>query len=120
MLKPKQETGVTPGPVVEAPEEVSEETLESAAAVDRPEAQPGSLGTTVVSLGDATQAGSWLKTPLVANTRPGKVWYNGRWAAVTLIPIEGESGSGSRMSLQAMQLLSLPLTGLTEVEVTAD
>lgn len=118
MMKPTSQT--SPGPVVAAPEEVSEETLASVDVKERPVAAAGSLGNTVVSLGDAAEPGSWLKTPLVAQTRPGKVWYKGRWAAVTLIPIAGESGSGSRMSLQAMQLLSLPLTELTEVEVTAE
>lgn len=116
----KPDTVASSGPVVEAPKEVSEETLADISETDRPVAAAGSLGTTVVSLGDAAESGSWLKTPLVATTRPGKVWYKGRWAAVTLIPIAGESGAGSRMSLQAMQLLSLPLTELTEVEVTAE
>lgn len=119
-FKPFPRKTAVPAPVVAVPEEVSEETLGTATEVERPVAAAGSLGKTVVSLGDATESGSWLKTPLVAQTRPGKVWYKGRWAAVTLIPIAGESGAGSRMSLQAMQLLSLPLTELTEVEVTAE
>ncbi len=118
MLNANQRTTAAPGPIVAGPEEVSEESLTPSTTTTQPVAA-GSLGKTVVSLGDAAEPGSWLKTPLVAQTRPGKVWYKGRWAAVTLIPIAGESGSGSRMSLQAMQLLSLPLTELTEVEVSA-
>lgn len=88
--------------------------------VDRPEAGSGSLGITVASLGTAAEPGLWLKTPLVAKTRPGKVTYQGKSVAVRLIPIEGQSGSGSRMSLAAMQSLAIPLTELAEVQVSAD
>lgn len=79
----------------------------------------GELGATVVSLGAAGEPGMWLKTPLVTQTQKGRVYHNGLWLAVTLIPIEGEAGAGSRMSLSAMRALELPLTELTEVRVTA-
>lgn len=87
---------------------------------DRPDARSGPLGVTIVSLGTATEPGMWLKTPLVARTRPGKVSWSGKSVAVSLIPIEGESSAGSRISLQAMQALGMPLTELTEVQVSAD
>lgn len=80
----------------------------------------GELGTTVVSLGAAGEPGIWLKTPLVDRERKGRVYHDGLWLAVTLIPIEGPSTAGSRMSLSAMRALELPLTELTEVRVTAD
>ena len=94
--------------------------LDEAVVEDRPEARSGPLGATIVSLGTATEPGMWLKTPLVAKTRPGKVSWSGKSVAVSLIPIEGESGAGSRISLQAMQALGMPLTELTEVQVSAD
>ena len=80
----------------------------------------GSLGTTVVSLGAAGEPGMWLKTPLVDRERKGRVYHDGLWLAVTLMPIEGPPTAGSRMSLSAMRALELPLTELTEVRVTAD
>ena len=96
------------------------EGLGEEVSVDRPVAPSGPLGGTVVSLGTATEPGLWLKTPLVAKTRPGRVIWAGKTLALTLVPIEGESGAGSRISLQAMQALGMPLTELTEVQVYAD
>lgn len=80
-----------------------------------------SLGRTVASLGAPTEPGFWLKTPLVKAEGPGRVVYaaTGKSAAVTLIPIEGPSTAGSRMSLAALRLIGAPLTGLPEVEVYA-
>ncbi|WP_270729173.1 hypothetical protein [Shimia sp. Alg240-R146] len=121
VLKRKPETAAStvPSDTSETRPVVRPETTDEGDETDRAVAAPGSLGRTVVSLGDAAEAGSWLKTPLVATTRPGRVTHKGKWVAVTLIPIDGASGAGSRMSLQAMHLLGLPLTELTEVEVIA-
>ncbi len=82
----------------------------------------GKLGTTVASLGDAAQPGLWLKTPLVRAEQPGRIRSveTGQSVAVTLIPIEGPETAGSRLSLAAMQAIGASLTGLPEVEVTAD
>ncbi|MBS9716725.1 hypothetical protein ACFFUT_17015 [Pseudohalocynthiibacter aestuariivivens] len=76
------------------------------------------LGSTVVSLGDPTEAGFWLKTPLVNTARAGRVYYgaNGRSVNVDLLPIDG---AGSRISLAAMRLLDAPLASLPEVTVYA-
>jgi len=76
------------------------------------------LGSTVVSLGDPTEAGFWLKTPLVDSARAGRVYYgsNGRSVNVDLLPIDG---AGSRISLAAMRLLDAPLSSLPEVTVYA-
>ncbi|WP_121629986.1 hypothetical protein [Tropicibacter alexandrii] len=73
------------------------------------------LGTTVVSLGDPTQPGFWLETPLVSATEQGRVVYpvTGKSAQVELRPSE----TGSRISLAAMRLIEAPLTDLPEVEV---
>ena len=84
-------------------------------------AQEKSLGTTVASLGDPTQAGFWIKTPLVSAPAKGRVVYpgNGKSAQVDLIPIEGPDTAGSRLSLAAFRIIEAPLTGLPEVEVFA-
>ncbi|MEM6373591.1 MAG: hypothetical protein AAF727_12535 [Pseudomonadota bacterium] len=79
----------------------------------------GTLGRTIASLGDAAQPGMWLKTPLVAATRQGRVFYpaTDRSVEVTLIPIEGPPTAGSRMSLAAMQALGASPVDLIEVDV---
>jgi hypothetical protein len=100
------------------PAEESVEALPEAEAEEAP-ALAGELGSTIVSLGAAGEPGMWLKTPLVDREQKGRVYHNGLWLAVTLIPIEGEATAGSRMSLAAMRALELPLTELTEVRVTA-
>lgn len=85
-----------------------------------PSAASGPLGTTIASLGSPAETGLWLKTPLVAQTGPGRVQAaSGASVNVTLIPIDGANTAGSRMSLQAMQALGLPLTDLAEVSVFA-
>ena len=86
-----------------------------------PEVSIGTLGRTVASLGNAAEPGLWLKTPLVQTEQPGTVYYpaTNKSVKVTLIPIEGPVTAGSRLSLQAMQDLGAPLTGLPEVDVLA-
>ena len=77
------------------------------------------LGMTIASLGAVTEPGIWLKTPLVTSPAKGRVEYpaKGTAVAVDLIPLEGEPGAGSRLSLAAMRLLEADLTGLPEVRV---
>ena len=87
----------------------------------RPEpTSSGFLGKTVVTLGDATRDGFWLETPLVDAPAKGKVRYpaSGREVKVDLIPRAGAVSAGSSLSLGAMRLLNVPLTGLAEVEVS--
>ncbi len=107
-------------PVAIAQPDTKPEQIDGGDLLDRPTASSGPLGTTIVSLGTPTEPGMWLKTPLVANSRPGKVRWKGNNLAVTLIPIEGTSGAGSRISLSAMQALGMMLTELLEVQVFAD
>ncbi|AHM04384.1 hypothetical protein roselon_02033 [Roseibacterium elongatum DSM 19469] len=45
---------------------------------------------------------------------------DGTVVAMTLIPSGGERGSGSRLSLQAMQALGIALTDLPTVTVLSD
>lgn len=78
-------------------------------------------GFTVASLGDATQPGLWIETPLVDRERVATVVApNGTTVEVTARPSGGERGSGSRLSLAAFQALGLNLTSLPTVTVIAD
>ena len=84
-----------------------------------PEVSIGTLGRTIASLGNPGEPGLWLKTPLVSAARNGRV-YNpaiNQTIAVTLIPIEGPSTAGSRLSLAAMQALGASPADLVEVDV---
>lgn len=78
----------------------------------------GTLGTTIASLGNAAEPGIWLKTPLTKTAGPGKVSYNGKTVTAQLIPIDGPATAGSRASLQLLQQLGAPITGLPELTVS--
>lgn len=95
---------------------------ERAAAMAAPEpAGEAKLGRTIAALGSPAKPGFWLETPLVAQVRPGRVvaLANGKSVQVELRPTGGEAGAGSRISLPALRLLEVGLTGLHEVEVFA-
>ncbi|SFS72773.1 hypothetical protein SAMN04488040_1769 [Sulfitobacter marinus] len=91
-----------------------------AAAVTPAAAGARALGTTVVSLGSATEPGLWIKTPLVKAEMQGRVTNpaTGRSSTVMLIPIHGPVTAGSRMSLAALRLIGASLTDLTRVEIS--
>ena len=93
-------------------------TAAEKAAAAKPVAGGGKLGSTVASLGDATEGGFWIKTPLAKAPAKGRVVNpaNGKSANVDLQPLSG-GGAGSQWSLAAMQALGLSLTDLPEVEV---
>ena len=96
-------------------------TPEQRAAAAQPAAAgERALGTTVASLGSATEPGLWLKTPLVSEETQGRVTNpaTGKSSTVTLIPLPGPATGGSRMSLPALRLIGASLTDLTEVEVS--
>ena len=146
-LRGSQEVEAPGDPFVAQPAAVSETTLapataaptppasaQTAAALDTttaaqraaasaaPEAPSKALGKTVVSLGDPTEPGLWLKTPLVQAEAQGRVRNpaTGKSSLVTLLPLEGPETAGSRMSLSALRLIEAPLTALTEVEVALE
>lgn len=105
-------------------EVVTAETLDTASAADVAAATnvsapaTGLLGETIASLGDPTKPGFWLMTPLVDGERPGRVEAaSGLVVQVTLIPLGGEPGAGSQLSLSAMRALNLQLTDLAPVKV---
>lgn len=93
-------------------------TAAEKAAAAAPATGGGKLGTTVASLGDATESGFWIKTPMVTAPGEGRVVNpaNGKSANVDLQPLGG-GGSGSQLSLAAMQALGVSLTDLPEIEV---
>ncbi|MFL4470809.1 hypothetical protein ACERZ8_13300 [Tateyamaria armeniaca] len=92
---------------------------EQSAPAPTPEVSIGTLGRTIASLGNAAEPGLWLKTPLVDATRQARVYSakTDKSVSVTLIPIEGPSTAGSRMSLAAMQALGVSPADLVEVDV---
>ena len=94
----------------------AEERAAAAAAPAEPAGEQR-IGTTIASLGDPTDSGFWLKTPLVSATAPGRISYQGKSANVELRPLSGPATGGSQISLPAMQLLGINLTDLPEIEV---
>ncbi len=106
----------------EALDTTTPEQRAAAAAPAAPEASTSALGSTVVSLGSPTEPGLWLKTPLVKAEAQGRVTNpaNGKSSLVTLIPLDGPSTAGSRMSLAALRLIEASLTDLTEVQVALE
>lgn len=109
---PKQARTVEQFDVTTAAERAAAAQVPAAAVEKR-------LGLSVASLGDPTQAGFWIKTPLVDAQGKGRVVYpgTGKSVQVDLIPIEGDAGAGSRLSLAAFRIIEAPLTGLPEVEI---
>ena len=94
-------------------------TAEQRSAAAKPsEAAERKLGTTVASLGNPSEGGFWIKTPLVKERGIGRIVNpaNGKSAKVDLIPLDG-AGTGSQVSLPAMQLLGISLTDLPTIEV---
>lgn len=78
----------------------------------------GQSSKTVAGLGDPGRAGLWMETPLVSSPRNARVTApNGRSVVVTLEPVRGDTGAGSRLSIGAMRSLGLPLTELVELRV---
>ncbi len=76
------------------------------------------LGSTIATLGSPTKPGFWLETPLVDAPAKGRVVAeNGEAVLVDLLPLDAPPGAGSRISLAALRLLGVGLTGLHEVQV---
>ncbi|WP_233490554.1 hypothetical protein [Paracoccus sediminilitoris] len=89
------------------------------AAAKAPEASTETkLGSTVGSLGNPSEGGFWIKTPLVKTRAMGRIVNpaNGKSAKVELIPLTS-GGSGSQVSLPALQLLGISLTDLPTLDV---
>ena len=89
------------------------------AAAQPTESAEARLGTTVASLGNPTEGGFWIKTPLVSERGTGRIVNpaTGKSAKVDLIPLDGPASGGSQVSLPALQLLGVSLTELPTLEV---
>lgn len=86
---------------------------------DGPQPVRDAGGETIASLGDPSEPGLWLRTPLVSTERQGRITTeSGASVAVRLIPIAGATGAGSRISLEAMQALGVSLTDLVPLTVS--
>lgn len=129
-LRPQSRPGAleAPAPIpavsAQTPEQFDTTTREervAAAAVPVDEGGEKLLGETVASLGDPTKPGFWLETPLVSKPTTGRVHFagSGKSAQVDLLPIDGPSTAGSRISLAAMRLVDAPLTDLPTLQVYA-
>ncbi len=76
------------------------------------------LGRTIATLGSPAKPGFWLETPLVDAPARGRVVAdNGEAVLVDLLPLDAPAGAGSRISLPALRLLGIGLTGLHELSV---
>ncbi len=106
---------------------VTVEQFDTTTAQERAAAARGAVsgearvGRTVATLGNPADPGFWLETPLVSAARAGRVVAvtTGKSVQVELRPIEGDPGAGSRISLPALRLLEVGLTGLHELDVFA-
>jgi hypothetical protein len=114
---------IAPAPPVAArtPEQIDTTTAAERQAAAAVGSVGQSLGQTVATLGDPSEAGFWLRTPLVSQPGAGQVrsTATGASAQVDLIPTGGPPGGGSEASLALMRLLEVPLTGLATLEVFA-
>ncbi len=92
-----------------------------AAEATPPVAAERALGQTIATLGGPAKPGFWLETPLVSVPTKGRIVAKatGESVLVDLIPIEGPDTAGSRVSLAALRLLGVGLTGLHELQVYA-
>ncbi len=110
----------------QAQESLTEETTANTSEEPQPVvvSNPGWAGAkkTIAGLGDPSKPGRWLETPLVAVEINGRVVVpkTGALAYVTLVPVPGPEGGGSRLSLEAMRALLLPFDELVELDVYSD
>ena len=108
-------------PAAARPEAYDQSTATEKAAAAAPAAAARRLGETVASLGNPTEQGFWIKTPLVRAAGKGRLVdpASGKSVNVDLIPLAGPESGGSQVSLAALQMLGVPLTGLPKLEVFA-
>ena len=109
-----------PPPEARTAEELDTTTAEDRAAAVAPVGRPEQeLGRTIASLGDPTDPGFWIRTPLVSEPGKGRLEdpTSGTSVQVDLIPLAADPGAGSQVSLPALRLLGVPLTDLPELIV---
>lgn len=125
VLRPKpRPTSMAPAPsagarTAEAFDTTSDAERQAATNVSRDVSGERDLGQSIVSLGSPVQPGFWLETSLVTAATPGRVvaLATGESVLVELLPMDGPAGAGSRISLAALRLLGVGLTGLHEMQI---
>jgi len=128
MAPPEGMTRPMPRPLAAAPRagastvDAFDTTTEAERIAARAAPQPAGearLGRTVATLGSPADPGFWLETPLTDRVRAGRVVAvtGGASVKVELRPIDAPPGVGSRISLPALRLLDIGLTGLHELDV---
>lgn len=118
--RPAEAVAPAPPPDARTVDDFDTTTAEDRAAAAAPVSQPEQeLGRTIASLGDPTDPGFWIRTPLVPTAGKGRLEdpASGKSVQVDLIPLTGDPGAGSQVSLPALRLLGVPLTGLPELVV---
>ena len=117
---PRPEAGAVPAGAQTVDAFDTTTAAERAAAQAAPVAAAAAkLGRTVATLGNPADPGFWLETPLVTRPGPGRVVSvaTGKAVALELRPIDAPASAGSRISLPALRLLGVGLTGLHELDV---
>lgn len=112
---------VAPVPAVQPADSTAVEPAVAEAEADASAPAPAAtgagqrLGEVTASLGDPSEAGTWLATSLVSSVQPGRVEIasTGQSADVELRPAQG----GATLSLSAMQALGLGLADIPTVAV---
>ncbi len=121
--KPRSEAGLVAPPETATTAEAFDTSSaeQRAAALATAPAAEQSLGHSVATLGNPANPGFWLETPLVQVATPGRVVSveSGKSVALELRPLSAPVGSGSLISLAALRLLEVGLTGLHELDVFA-
>ena len=97
---------------------VSDAELQEAVAKPAKKAERD-LGKTIASLGLIDEGGFWLQTPLVKSEVEGRVIYlkSGATVNLQLVPNNEAAGSGSQISIAAMNVLGIPIVELAELQV---
>ena len=116
---PRPGGGLLPGAGAVTVDQFDTTTAAERAAAASAGAGGALLGRTVATLGNPADPGFWLETPLVTTARQGRAVAvgSGKSVQLELRPTGGAEGSGSRISLPALRLLEVGLTGLHELEV---
>lgn len=119
--KPRAEAGTTPPETATTAEAFDTTSAEDRAAAVTVSADGVLIGQSVATLGNPADPGFWMQTPLVQTVTQGRVVSveSGKSVQLELRPLDGPASAGSLMSLPALRLLEVGLTGLHEVKVYA-
>ncbi len=119
VLRPNPSTTAPVNPNATTPAQFDTTTAADRTAAQSVAGSGQHLGRSIASLGNPAEPGFWVKTTLVETPSSGRiVWRDtGQDIAVDLLPIPGAPTAGSEISLAAMRLLGMDLTGLPEIDI---